>query len=258
MDDDPELIRQRELGALNPPPDPSVPDNSDLLGFSDSLPVRDQVALWAGRILRKEAQIESMLRMIHYELSGGGLSHVVVPPLFGRLLDDVVKMLKAAQIDDATYVSDSLAALRRLRAAHQQRNRVVHDQWVERQIAPGQFVMVNAPKGVSAPGTEAEVEWGVSEFRRCYEELRFCAVMVSGLFWSIGTFVGERRDIWRGMLPQNRETIAGRFTLSGENQWQFNDESFVAQINENMRRQADAFRARMADFTDESGFDDGM
>ncbi|HEU0206535.1 MAG TPA: hypothetical protein VFQ74_07585 [Pseudolysinimonas sp.] len=64
--------------------------------------------------------------------------------------------------------------------------------------------------------------------------------MVSGLFWSIGTFVGERRDIWRDMLPQNRET------------------TFVAQINENMRRQAEAFRARMADFTDESGFDDGL
>jgi len=258
IDDDPEFIRQRELDALNPPPDPTVPDNSDLLDFSESLPVRDQVALWAGRILRKEAQIESMLRMVHYQLSGGGLSHVVVPPLFGRLLDDVVTMFKAAQIDDATYVSDSLAALSRLRAAHQQRNRVVHDQWIERQVAPGQFVMVKTAKGVSGPGAEPDVEWGVSEFRRCYEELRFCAVMVSGLFWSIGTFVGERRDIRRDMLPQNRETLAGRFTLTGENQWQFNDESFVAQINEEMRRQAEAFRARMADFAGESGFDDGL
>jgi hypothetical protein len=257
-DDDPDSARQRELDALNPPPDPTVPDNSDLEGFADTLPVRDQVALWAGRILRKEAQIESMLRMIYYELSGGGLSYVVVPALFGRLLDDVVKMLKAAQIDDATYVSDSLAALTRLKAAHQVRNRVVHDQWVERQVAPGQFVMVNAPKGMSGPSAQPEVQWDVGEFRQCYEELRFCAVMVSGIFWSVGCFVGERRDIWRDMLPSNREAIAGRFTLTGENQWQLNDESFVARDDENMRRRAEELRARMADFFPESSFDDDL
>lgn len=255
--DDPESTRQRELDALNPPPDPTVPDNSDLEGFADTLPIRDQVALWAGRILRKEAQIESMLQMIHHELSGGGLSYAVVPSLFGRLLDDVIKMLKAAQIDDGTYVPDVLAALVRLKAAHERRNRVVHDQWIERQVAPGEFMMVNTPKGLSAPRKQPEAQWEVGEFQQSYEELRFCAVMVSGIYWSIRSFIGEHPDIWRDMLPSNREAIGGRFTLTGESHWQFNDESFVAQLNESMRRQAEEFRARMAQHFPDSSLDDG-
>jgi hypothetical protein len=230
-----------------------VPDNSDLDDFADVLPPRDQVALWAGRIVRKEARIESMLQTIHYELSGGGLSYAIVPQRFGGLLDDVCKMLKALQIDDATYVEDCLAALGRLRVAHTARNRIVHDQWVLRQEAPGQFAAVKAPKGVVGPAVVPQVKWDLAEFRDCYERLRVCSAEISGIYWSIGSFVGDRPDIWRDMLPSNRETIAGRFRLTGEDHWEFTEQTFVAQLSEQMQREAERLRARLAqhlpDFT---------
>ena len=71
------------------------PDNSDLIEYTD-LPEKDQVALWAGRVVRKEAQIESMLRTIYYELCGRGLSWAVVPTNFAPLSQAVRTMLKAS------------------------------------------------------------------------------------------------------------------------------------------------------------------
>ncbi|PKQ17702.1 MAG: hypothetical protein CVT68_07155 [Actinobacteria bacterium HGW-Actinobacteria-8] len=242
VDDDPDVIRQREIDALNPPPDPMAPDNSDLEDFADVLPPREQVALWAGRILRKEAQIESMLQMIHCELSGGGK----VPRVFERLCAGIVEMLPASQIADASYVDDCLETLDRLRQAHAVRNRVVHDQWVMRQDAPGEYVAVTVSKGITESAS-AEVRWALPAFRECYEELRICSVMVSGIFWSIGSFVGEHSELSRDMLPQNREAIAGRVKLQGENHWEFTDPAFVAQLTERMERQAEKLRQQMTE-----------
>lgn len=245
VDDDPEVIRQRELDALNPA-DPITPDNSDLEDFAHVLLPRDQVALWAGRIVSKEAQIESMLQSIYCHLRDVGLNRRVMPRAFGPLLDDIREMLMRSDIEDATYIADCVAALDRLKEAHLLRNAVVHEQWVMRQEAPGEYVAVNVPKGipVAAP---ADVTWALHEFRQCYEELRFCAVMISGVFWSIGAFVGESDEMWRYMVPSNREEIAGRIALQGENHWEFTDQAFATRLREEMNRKGEEFRREVAE-----------
>ena len=145
------------------------PDNSDLTEY-EGMPHKDQIALWTGRVVRKEAQIESMLRTVYYELSGRGLSWAVVPPNFTPLYEAVRTMLKASPSLPDDYVKDCLAVLDRLKLAHQGRNRVVHDQWVESDQSPGTFV--SAQKGVS-DGSKPEIVWDVPEFKKVYEELRF-------------------------------------------------------------------------------------
>jgi hypothetical protein len=226
------------------------PDDSDLLDHAAVLSHRDQVALWAGRIVRKEAQIESMLRTVYYELSGSGLSWAVVPQNFAPLSRDIRTMLKAASLD-ADYLADCLKALDRLDAAHLIRNRVVHDQWVEHAEAPGQFV--NAAKGVSGPTTKPEVVWQVGEFEKCYRELRFCYAMISGMYWSIGCYIGDRHEFFRDMLPSNRETLAGRINLTGENHWTFTDPQFAEELRAEMQRRGAELQQRMAEWRIERG-----
>lgn len=225
------------------------PDDSDLLDYATVLPHRDQVALWAGRIVRKEAQIESMLRTIYYELSGRGLSWAVVPQNFAPLSRDIRNMLKAASLE-ADYLADCLRALDRLDAAHRIRNRVVHDQWVEHPEAPGQFL--KAAKGVTGLDTKPEVVWEVGEFETCYRELRFCSVMISGLYWSIGCYVGDHQEFFRDMLPSNRETLAGRINLTGENHWTFTDPEFAEELRTELERHAVEMQHRMAEWEIES------
>lgn len=203
----------------------------------------DQVALWAGRVVRKEAEIESMLRTIYYELSGEGLSWAVVPESFAAVMRDVRTMLKASQIDKE-YVADCLGALDRLGLAHQARNRVVHDQWVQQD--PGTFI--SAAKGVSGPVSKPEVKWDVSEFERCFLELRFCFAQVSGIYWSLYCYVGNHRDMWAAMLPANREAIAGRITMTSDSSWEFTDAAFNEQER---KRHAEA----VAEFSKRRGID---
>jgi hypothetical protein len=228
-------------GARGPQGYLSNVSNEDLESHAGVLSHPDQVALWAGRIVRKEAQIESMLRVVFYELSGRGLSWAVVPQNFAPLSRDIRTMLKVAQIEDPTYLADCLAALDRLNKAHEVRNRIVHDQWVEHAENPGSFV--NAPKGVT-DGSKAEVVWDVSEFERCYRELRFCSAMISGLHWSISCYVGDRRDFFQHMLGSNREALAGRIEMTGENSWNFTDQEFARKLNEEMKRTGEEMRAR--------------
>jgi len=225
--------------------------NDDLEPHALTLSHQDQVALWAGRIVRKEAQIESMLRVVYYELAGGGLSWAVVPQNFAPLVRDIRTMLKAANLEDPTYLVDALAALERLTRVHELRNRVVHDQWVAHADVPGRFV--NAPKGVT-DGSKPEVTWDLSEFESCYRELRFCAAMVSGLHWSISCFVGDRQDFFRSMLGSNREALAGRIELTDENSWTFTDAEFGRKLQEELRRSSVELGQRMdAEFGSISG-----
>ncbi|MCU1471349.1 MAG: hypothetical protein JWQ39_2498 [Glaciihabitans sp.] len=199
----------------------------------------DQVALWAGRVVRKEAQIESMLRTLYCQLAsngGGGFSWAVVPDGFGVVHRDVKKMLKATGIDQ-DYLDDCIAALDRLWNAHVLRNRVVHDQWVEQDA--GQFV--SAAKGVGGPTNKPELIWDVDRFEACYRELEFCFAQVSGIYWSLLCFVGPQQDMWRDLLPMNREAIAGRIKLTSEFTWEATDTAFNAE--ERSRSEA-----RAADF----------
>lgn len=205
----------------------------------------DQVALWAGRVVRREAQIESMLRTLYYQLSGEGLSWAVVPEQFAAVSRDVRKMLKAADVD-ADYLGDCLAALDRLGVAHSLRNRIVHDQWVQQD--PGSFV--SAPKGVSGPSTKPDVVWDVSEFERCYTELTFCFAQISGMFWSLACFVGDHRDIWREMLPSNRESLAGRIKITGEGTWEFTDPVFIAEEHQRSAARLAEFQTRVEHLKD--------
>lgn len=198
------------------------PDNSDLIDY-DHLPHKDQVALWAGRIVRKEAQIESMLRTVYYDLCGRGLSWAVVPTNFAPLCESIRTMLKAAPSLTSDYVADCLALLDRLNLAHRGRNRVVHDQWVEHDHSPGQFV--SAPKGVT-DGTKPEVTWDVAEFKRVYVELRFLFAMASGMYWTVGPMVNGDRS-FGAMVASNREALAGRIVLIGETNWNFTRPEFL-------------------------------
>ncbi|CAN5218482.1 hypothetical protein BH11ACT4_BH11ACT4_02670 [soil metagenome] len=220
------------------------PDDSDLIEYTD-LPQKDQVALWAGRVVRKEAQIESMLRTIYYELCGRGLSWAVVPTNFAPLMEAVRTMLKASPSLPEDYVADCLAVLDKLKLAHQSRNRVVHDQWVEHDQSPGTFV--SAAKGVT-DGSKPEITWDLPEFRKVYIELRFLYAQVAGIFWSIGSILTEdERDMFTDMLPSNREGIAGRIDLTGETTWTFTDPKFVERLNAEYEKRSEAFKKRWAE-----------
>ncbi len=197
----------------------------------------DQVSLWAGRVVRKEAEIESTLRTIYYWLSGQGLSWAVVPEMFAKVSKDVRNMLKASAIDPE-YVSDCLAALDRLDKAHVVRNRVVHDQWVQQN--PGTFL--SAQKGVGGPNSKPEVRWNVAEFEQCFAELQFCGVQIGGIFWSLPCYVGDNRDMWRDLLPMNREILAGRFKITSDNTQEFTDPVFNAQERRRMEERSEAMR----------------
>lgn len=224
------------------------PDNSDLVEY-EGMPHKDQVALWAGRIVRKEAQIESMLRTVYYELCGRGLSWAVVPTNFAPLCEAVRTMLKASPSLPTDYVADCLAVLDRLKSAHQGRNRVVHDQWVEHDQSPGQFV--SAAKGVT-DGSKPEVVWDVPEFKKIYLDLRLLYAMVAGMFWSIGSMLSvDERDMFTNMLPANREALTGRIELTGESTWIFTDPIFVEELNASMQKSSAESRARWVDL----GFD---
>lgn len=222
------------------------PDNTDLTEYPD-MPHKDQVALWAGRVVRKEAQIESMLRTVYYELSGGGLSWAVVPTNFAPLTEAVRKMLKVSPSLPQDYVADCLDVLDKLKAAHEGRNRVVHDQWVEHDQSPGSFV--SAAKGVT-DGSKPEIVWDVPEFKKVYVELRFLYARVAGMFWSIGSMAAER-DMFTDMLPANRESLAGRIELTGETTWNFTDAEFIAENKARMEKRSAEMRHRMGQF----GFD---
>jgi hypothetical protein len=199
----------------------------------------DQVALWAGRVVRKEAEIESMLRTIYYELAGQGLSWAIVPEAFAAVSRDVRTMLKAADIPD-DYRDDCLAVLDKLGEAHRKRNRIVHDQWVQQ--SPGSFT--SAPKGVSGGTPKAEVVWDVSEFEDCFMELRFLFAQISGIHWSLNCYIGDVRDLWQDMLPGNREAIAGRIKMITDNTWEFTDPTFIAEEKERQRVRAEEFTSR--------------
>ena len=200
----------------------------------DELTHDDQVALWAGRVVRKEAEIESMLRMVYSHLCGDGLSHLVVPNNFQPLLVAVRTMIKAVDVPE-DYRADCLAALQRLGQAHEQRNRVVHDQWV--MTAPGSFT--SAEKGY-ARGDKPEVVWDISDFEKVFLELRFCFAQIVGLYWSMHSYVGEHRELFAGNLQSNRESLAGRIALTSDNSWTFTDPDFIAaSIAEHEQRRKD-------------------
>lgn len=198
----------------------------------------DQVALWAGRVVRKEAEIESMLRSIYYQLCGGGMSWVVVPQQFAAITKGIRNMLKASTIDE-DYKADCYGALNRLGLAHEMRNRVVHDQWVMRE--PGRFT--SAAKGVT-DGTKPEEVWDLGEFERCFMELRFCYAMISGMYWSIGSVL-DGGHLFKKTLPRNREAIAGRIRMTSDTSWEFTDPTFTVVELERIRREQEAFDAEM-------------
>ena len=93
------------------------------------LEASDQLSLSIGRVCREDVFLEQWCRQLFLALVGAGLGLYLRPASIEQLIDGCRLMLSNSGVPDRwqTAGDDALVAAK---AAHKERNRVVHDMWL--------------------------------------------------------------------------------------------------------------------------------
>jgi hypothetical protein len=92
------------------------------------LEASDQLSLSIGRVCREDVSLEQSCKRVFLALVGAGLGLYLRPASIEQLIDGCRLMLSNSGVSDRwqTAGDDALVAAK---AAHKERNRVVHDMW---------------------------------------------------------------------------------------------------------------------------------
>ncbi len=144
-------------------PSPS-PYDDDMLG--EALPPEFRLSFCIGEVVRNDVYVETEARVLWGQLRR---AEVVSDPMqrnFGRLLPDLLRGLRDERVPTA-FRDLALPVITLAREAHDDRNKLAHDQWV------------------SVPWVPDEVAGVRSDSRRELEEFTRCAQTLLDLTWRV-------------------------------------------------------------------------
>lgn len=111
----------------------------------DVLPQRFEFSFLVGEVVRNDVFVETETRALWRELTASGVSSGSFTIALGRLLP----LVRKAMMDERTPIAFREVALPVVQAvqnAHRERNRLVHDQWVQSPWSPGEVRALRRPE----------------------------------------------------------------------------------------------------------------
>jgi hypothetical protein len=172
-----------------------------------TLALYDRLALAVGRVALADVELERSLRTLAVIISLGGVLDRRSDQIAWEIPRDATQLIEycerwlPSRVQDARVVEAGTAALSSAQFAHDERNRVVHDQWVPKTVdgvvVPGSFVTHRFAKNRALP---------VSVTARTIEDvysvevaLHQCAVQTDKLAYTI-TLSDARRPDWTARM----------------------------------------------------------
>ncbi|MFJ4255168.1 hypothetical protein [Microbacterium sp. NPDC090003] len=111
----------------------------------DVLPPRFEFSFLVGEVVRNDVFVETETRVLWTELIAAGVASGSFMTNFGRLLPLVRKAVR----DEHTptpFREVALPVVQAVQEAHRERNRLVHDQWVQSPWSPGEVRALRRPE----------------------------------------------------------------------------------------------------------------
>lgn len=134
--------------------------------MSDVPPPRFEFFFLVGEVVRNDVFVETESRVLWAELVAADVASGNAPTAFGRLLP-LVRKAMGNERTPAPFRDVALPVLQAVQDAHRERNRLVHDQWVQSPWSPGEVRALRRPE------------------RRQLSELRELAERLLDLIWRV-------------------------------------------------------------------------
>ena len=130
------------------------------------LEASDQLSLSIGRVCREDVFLEQSCRQLFLALVGAGLGLYLRPASIEQLIDGCRLMLSNSGVSDRwqTAGDDALIAAK---AAHKERNRVVHDMWLPAEQGDDDLVELERIPGAE---NDAELQSHTEVTHRCRKD----------------------------------------------------------------------------------------
>jgi hypothetical protein len=178
------------------------------------LPEADQLYWLIGRVCQLDVNLEMALRHVYITLVSPSLAVFLVPSDISRMVTDCKRMLSKAMLDP-DVIREGTVALEASSAAHRERNRLVHDRWIEAEIPEAW-----SPVGRSFSKPRVNQQYGpvpFSELAACLTNLGRSLIQVSVL----GHVLWDELPFYKHLAlappePTLRETLRGEFDLNAD------------------------------------------
>ncbi len=174
------------------------------------------LSLLIGRIVRHGAEVERKMRQVWLQLVDPSLASRVPPGAFAISATQCLAMLKHAEISEAKRKISNDVILYAM-AAWVERNRAVHDIWIEEDAADNDFVRQRLRKTVGVDlDAEEETTLSVSDIEATIDQLHVAVERLQNLAWALRNELPS----WQKGSPQplfGDDTDGNWAIASGEN-----------------------------------------
>ena len=143
------------------------------------------LSLLIGKIVRHGAEVERSMRQVWLYLVGPSLASRVPPGAFAIYATQCQAMLKHAEIsDESRQIANDVIFY--AKAVWDERNRAVHDIWIEEDAADTEFVRQRLRKNVGVDEeAEEESTLSVSDIEATIRQLHVAVERLQNLAWAL-------------------------------------------------------------------------